>query len=1065
MPRPFFLTVFGLGLLSCQVFAAPPLNLAILDDEAEPSCDVTFSLSTASPTGSLHLEFDRQNDTNFYALDFANGTAKFSRVQQGQPQVLGTAPIVLAKTNQVVVQRRPFGMSLLLNGETALRAFDATWIQGTVGTRTTGTWKIENARVQPVERIRFDDDFTRAGDGGDLDWKPDTGKWILSAASEQVSARNADMSANPFAFGVDPGAGLAMTTAGRKFWNDYDARAAVRGNSKGTVGLAANVQDAKNYIAFTMSANANDKDGDRTLVLVKGGKQTVLAQAKGGYAPRQWMQLGIRTSPGYVEGLIDGVPVLKAQTSAFGQGGVAMLAKGAPALWDDVNVRSYDYLRATLAPAGAWGGSNWNFKNGEAVGSAPNAMLTTGRPDWNDYRVQVSTPWTATASGSVLAGWRDSKNFSLIRWAGNSTALPYKNKIEAVQVQNGMPKVVATSPYGSPVATKRLDLDAENGVFSLGYDGRARVAMPLTSAGKLGLRATTAGTRFSDPVIFFPPPPDPPKVASKFVNDGFMLGWASSLGEWPATPDKEGLQFWNTSEIFGGWTLAFPWRARWRGKLEVALFADRGNFNSGLTLRGEVAPAGQTIEWTLARDTQLLKTATTKISDLPGAESEDEGAILTLAYSSGLLSLRSTKGVVFSMPVDAPKGNAMGLRAIGFRVRTAGLQLWSANRDDFTFADAPTNFYAPSGSWSVFSRWPCYGDWSFFGGTGRQPQLWTKRTYSGDIVAEYYAHPQMDLPKEPGYSHPGDLNVSLCGDGQNPASGYSFVVSGHDNTRTQIFRDGKLVADNASDAAWFHDTINHNTAWHRSWVYVRAEARKATKNGQNGVLVSLTVNNELLGQFFDPKPLERWDKGGRVCFWTLDSTLMLARAKVEAQQMGALATPANLRDTTPPILATTGNPNALRISPISENNETSALVGQSNGVWRVQNEIAGGPFAVSLNQSPQKITDKTRLSFDWRSSPDTKTDVYVRTGDDWHLIELGGQQRPDAKTPSLGKMTREAEADGWAKMTFDLGSALKGVTSIDEIRIGALHGDAYRWQGFSGNNIGAWYELKGLELG
>ena len=82
------------------------------------------------------------------------------------------------------------------------------------------------------------------------------------------------------------------------------------------------------------------------------------------------------------------------------------------------------------------------------------------------------------------------------------------------------------------------------------------------------------------------------------------------------------------------------------------------------------------------------------------------------------------------------------------------------------------------------------------------------------------------------------LNVSLCGDGQNPASGYAFVVSGKDNTRTQIYRAGKLVSDNNSDGAWFHDTINHNTQWHRSWVYVRAEARKKHARVAAGVVIA-----------------------------------------------------------------------------------------------------------------------------------------------------------------------------------------------------------------------------------
>lgn len=953
-------------------------------------------------------------------------------------------------------------MNLLVNGNAVLRAFDPTWTKGKIGTSTTGAWKASDVRVQPVEAIRFDDDFTRAGDGGDLDWKSASGKWTLSAASSQVSARNADMSANPFAFAVDFSKDWALASAGRKFWNDYDARVAARAGSGGSIGIAANVQDAKNYLAFTLAANGNDKPGSRQLILVRDGKPTVLAQVKGGFAPRQWVGLGIRTSPGFVEGLLDGVPVLKAKTEAFGQGGVALLSKGAPVLWDDVSVRSYDFLRAGFESNGAWNGAKWTLANDEARGTFAGATLLTGRPDWNGFRVLISTPWTNTSSGSVLAGWRDAKNYALIRWAGSGTSLPFKSKIEAVQVSNGTEKVVASAPFGTSANSKRLELDAENGAFSLAFDGRARVAMPLLAPGKFGLKATQSNTRFSDAVVFFPQAPEAPKIASKFVNDGFMLGWASSTGEWPATPDKAGLQFWNTAELFGGWTLNFPWRARWRGKLEAALFADRGNFNSGLILRGEASTDGQSIDWTLARDTTLLTTAKTKIADLPGADGE--GANFTLAWSNGLLSLRSAKSVVFSLPVDVPKGSAMALRASGFRVRTGALNLWSANRDDFTFAGAPTDFYAPSGKWSVFSRWPCYGDWSFFGGTGRQPRLWTKRVYSGDIVAEYYAHPQMDLPKEPGYSHPGDLNVSLCGDGQNPASGYSFIVSGHDNTRTQIFRAGKLVADNNSDAAFFHDTINHNPAWHRSWVYVRAGAKHAVQNGKSGVLVSLTVNNEQLCQFFDPQPLESWSKGGRACFWTLDSTLMLARAKIEAQQMGALSTPAALRDTTPSIHLVNQNAKDLKVQPLVETDEASVSIKTETNSIRVENDIAGGPFAATLLSGSQPLKPASKLSFLWRASDDTKVDAYVRTGDDWHLIELSGNQRPDAMMPSLGKMTRGAIQNGWTPLSFNLGAALKGVSSVDEIRIGALHGDAYRWQGFDGNGANAWYEVKGLEL-
>jgi len=1059
----------AVGLLSlCALFGASPFAIAspavaspvaFLDDKAEPSCDVNFSLSRTG-AGTAQIRFDVQDTGNFYALDLSPTNARFSISQNGKTRVLGTAPISWNAGNRLTLQRRPFEMQLLVNGHVALRAFDATWTGGKIGTRVMGGWKIDNAGVQPLEAVRFDDDFTREGGGGDSDWATPSGKWSLSAASGHVSARTADMSANPFAFASEQSASWNLATAGRKFWNDYDARVSVRPQGRGDIGFAAYVQDPKNYLAFTLSARTEGSPGTRRLICVRDGRETVLSQASGGFVPREWMQIGLRASPGYIEAILDGAPVLRAKTEVFGQGGVGLLSRGAPSLWDDVSVRAYPFWRADFAEHSAWKGAGWKLDANGARAQSANSPLLTGRDDWSDYRVLVSTPWTTTSSGGALAGYRDARNYALLRWAGSAAPVGWRNKIEAVRVEGGKERVVSSAPFGSPASSKRLELDASGGAWTLLSDGRAKVSLPLSQAGRFGLLAPRAGTKFSDPVVFFPPTPDPPKIASKFVDDGFMVGWASALGEWPPTPDKDGLQFWNTAELFGAWRLDLPWKANWRGKLEMALFADRSDFQSGLVLKGETTGDGEGIDWILSRGDQTLTRAHVKTSDLPDA-GNDSGAAFHLAWNNGLLSLSDGHGAVFSLPLAAPRGTAIGLRASGFRVRSGALNLWSANRDDFTFSGAPTEFYAPSGKWSVFSRWPCYGDWSFFGGTGRQPSLWTKKTYGGDIVVDYYAHPQMDMPKEPGYSHPGDLNVSLCGDGSSPASGYSFLVSGHDNTRTQIYRQGKLVADNNSGQASFHETINQNMAWHRSWVYVRASARRATQNGKEGVLVSLSVNNEPLASYFDSSPLPSWKEGGRVCFWTLDNTLMLARAKVEAQSSGAASVPVTLRDTTPPIIADKG---ALSPRPVVENNESNARVTLADGGWRVQNSIAGGPFAVRLGDSPHRISPQTRLSLDWHASPSAKVDLYVRTGDDWHLLELCGDQKPDAMTPSLGKFKRATSSDGWTTLSFDLGAALKGAQNVDEIRIGALHGDAYRWQGFDGNPEGAWYEWKNLTL-
>ncbi len=1054
-PLPLLLCALGLCLPACAI---PSPTLTLLDDDAEPSCDVDFSLQ-ANGAGGAHIEFDRQDDGNFYALDAAPRAARFSVVTNGHARPLSATPVAWKSVSRVTLQRRPFGMNLLVDGAVVLRAFDATWTNGKIGIRTTGAWKVNEPRLQPVEPVHFDDDFTRAGDGGDLGWDKLSGTWSLSAASKKVSARNADMSANPFAFASDASPSWSVASAGRPFWNDYDARVAVRPEEGASIGIAADLLDASNYLAFRLSPNTNGGQGKRELVLVRGGKTTVLASAVSGFVPRQWVQIGLRTSPGNVEGLLDGAPVLRAPTSALGQGKIALLSKDAPALWDDVHVRSYDFLRAAFTSGGAWSGEGWALAGASASANTRGATLLTGRPDWDNYRTLLSTPWTATSSGAVVAGWRDAKNYALIRWAGIGASVPFKGKIQAVRVQNGTEHVEASAPFGAPAASKRLSVSVAGGAFSLGSSGRALVAMPLATAGQFGLRAVGGEARFSDAVIYFPPAPDPPKVASRFAGDGFMLGWASSVGEWPATPDKDGLQFWNTAELFGAWSLDCPWRSNWRGTVEWALWARRDDFKSGLVLRGEVSGDGTLVTWTLARGGKPLASAQSKVADL--VAHDDGNTALSLHWSDGLLTLRGGGKVLFSVPLIPPDDQALGYRSDGFRLQTSELNLWSANRDDFTFSDAPIDFYAPSGKWSVFSRWPCYGDWSFFGGTGRQPRLWTKRTYGGDVVAQYYAHPQMDLPKEPGYSHPGDLNVTLCGDGQNPASGYSFLVAGHDNTRTQIRRDGQLVAENTSDGAWFHDVINRNPNWHRTWVYVRASAKGAVRNGQSGVLVSLLVNQEPMCEYFDPHPVAGWKDGGRVCLWTLNSTIMIARAKIEAERMGGLSTPPTLRDTAPRAAA----PNQSGTESLTgvDNDETSTLTTPAKEGWRVENQIAGGLFA-STTAMNQALTPTSRLSFDWRASKDTHVDAYIRVGDDWHLMEMSPPQLPDAQYPSLGKMTRGTPHDGWTPMSFDLGAALPRGARVDEVRIGALDGDPYRWQGFDGNPQGAWYEVRNLVL-
>ena len=1065
-PLALFLIPFC-ALASAPLAQAAP---AFLDDEAEASTDVSWTMP--KPGAAQTLVFDYQDAKNFYALESSPASVAFTLTKNGVKRTLASAPVNWDGQNSVVLQRRPWLMQLIVNDEIALRGFDAAWTQGKIGAAPAGWTEM---RVQPLEEVRFDDDFTRTGDAGDEVWKVDSGKWRLSAASSKINDRTVNMSSNPFAYQVVMPNGAALATAGRWFWDSYDARVAVRPAGSGQVGVAAYVKDPKNYLAFVWSSE--EGANARQLVRVENGKTTVLASGKGAFISRQWYKIGLRTSPGYIEAIVDGVPVLRAANEALGQGGVGLLAKNIEAAeFDDVVVRSYDFLRTAFAENGAWerATGKWTLAGGVAKGAndganAPN-LLVTGARDWDAYRAHISAQLVPGATLGYAVGVRDSKNYTLFQVTPGQEA-------RISRVENGAAKTLFQGPAdiqesdGQKFA--RFQIDARNGALTVraGTQLIAQASAPNLTKGRFGLMTQGAApVAFKDAVIYFPPPADAPKVAAKMEDDPFMVGWASASGEWPPVPGDKGLEFWNAGDFFGDTTLSFPWRASWRGNFEIALRAKRPDFGSGYLLQAVANttddPKAKTLDWKLIRGGKTLASATMKLSDLPGADSPDGGNFQLQLAGNGLMLLAGETPVLSYLDPNAPAGTAMAVRSSGFRVRADKMVATSANRDDYTFTEAPVDFYAPSGKWNVFSRWPCYGDWSFFGGTGRHPTLWSKRIYSGDVVAEFYAHPQMDLPKEPGYSHPGDLNISICGDGKNPASGYSFIVAGDNNTVTQIRRGSKIVAERSDDKAWFHNTINHVPSWHRTWFFIRAQARAATQGGKDGVLVSLSVNDDKLLEYFDPDPLPGYTEGGRVAFWTLDSTMMIARAKIEAAKLGTRALPQGLIEAAYVNDAET-RPATSELMPmaVAENDVKTAVVERAKNGWEISNPVSGGIFSVDLNGAPLAATSATKFTMKAAIPNDVKIDLYAQIDGQWHTIKLTSDQKPDAMAPTLGK----AEVAG-ESYSFDLGAALAKAFpgqknwKIETLRLGAMQGDPYRWVGFYGNGMDASYLIESLGL-
>ncbi|HEX8234352.1 MAG TPA: hypothetical protein VF600_00185 [Abditibacteriaceae bacterium] len=1091
-----------------------------LEDDAEPQFNLQFGIKPAA-SGNLSVVFDYRDAKNFYALDLNSSTIALRAVRNGTSQRLAQASARVTADSQVVVKRRRWVMEVVIGQRVVLTAYDAALDSGKIGALGSGGWAWQDARMQPVEDIYWTDDFTRLpGENGE--WKPGSGRWTLTSSSEESAAaghskrtvsERIEMSANPFAYRVAGAQGVSWAQAGRWFWDNYEASVSVKPLARGVIGLAVYAQDAKNYIAFQWSAQ--EGAGARQLVRVVDGKSTTLASAPGAFLPRQWYRMTVRTSPGFLETFIDGASVFKMRNDWFGQGGIGLVTRDIRLVdFDDAKVTSYDYFRqdfsaspgsASLGSAAlgsAWRsqGGRWNATNG-VLNSAPSAgengktrFLLTGRSDWDGYQVSALARAGAGGACGLVVGYRDDKNYTVFRWAGVSSTLPFKGRQQLMRYQGGKARIVSDEPL-----SLRADKDgyvpismrmARGGVVVLVDDALvAQTADESITAGQPALWAQgVATTTFRDVVMAFPPEPQAPKVAPKMADDPLMVGWASRSGEWPPMSADDGVEYWNTGDFFGNATIEYGWRraAYQGGKLELALRTEREKFNGGYVVRYEDLRDNGTLRVTLLRGATTLKQAEFDWNRIAGADSTKPVLLRVELEGRGILfSIAGKPTMTYVIPGTesvTATGTNFAARASGFRLSARDLRATSEHRDDYTFTEAPTDWYSPQGEWSVISRWPCYADWSFFGGAGLNPVLWTKRTYSGDTVVEYYAHNQMDLPKEPGYSTPGNLNVTIGGDGRNPSSGYSFVVAGWDNTRSRLYKGTQMLAENSSDVARFVKPINHNPTFHNRWYYIRAEVRQARRNGQNGVQLKLTVDDTLICDYFDAEPLPSIQNGGRVAMWTLDSVLMIARAKIESAGMGLRSLPQGLLDAAVPEKPLTPigvGDGVLVPRPVVTGELASAVVteaaqGDSEPVFTVRNPAAGGLFAVDLQKggtASLRATPATRIDMDVTIPVESQVDLYATVNGVRHVISLGKNKRLDARVRVLGEATvTPAAPDGWQHVSFELGAALKrlypnaGEWKIEDLQIGALHGDDYRWVGFGGNPLGASYKLRGARL-
>ena len=1077
-----------------------------------------------SPQAEARIAFNFKDAPHHYYLSITRNAAQFFKVDGKNTEKLGTPATFDLPANgeaRITLQRRAWRMSLIWNGQVIAEAFDDEFTEGRLGfAMLQATVNLTEPRYQPTEDAEFADDFMRTQDATGGEWEPLLGRWNYSGL--QGSRADPNRSPNPFTYrGLTDESEQALSVAGRWFWDSYSVSASVKPEMAHAVGLCAYVQDGRNYLAFKWT------NRDKKLVRVVNGQQSVLTTAPGGFMPRQWYRLELRVSGGHVIGMIDGLEVLSARDVAFGQGKVGLLVEKVPqdrrvcaAHFDDVKVKMWTTLMEDFAVASAWKwkdlGAHWRTDTAkrQRVKFEPDAGLSfVGEKEWTDYQISAVAAAPAQSYVGLCFGYQDENSYYLFWCPTSGNAAP-----QLLQMRRGERRSLAQGAAQGPLPMPlRLRVEVQEGYVRAFADEKLSVELYVSNLppGKVGIYADSPsrdsdGASFSDVRVSFDQPQrGESKVPERFAKDGLMKGWSTSAGAWKFenAAASEVVRFannpviaqgvmWHKGDFFADPSLSFPCPYFGPGnRLMAVLYGSRENAMAGyvLTITGAEAADAQrptTTKWELSVNGAVAQTVQRNVPPDSTVRFSARGAFVSVSYDD--TSLLTFQGA------PPKRGTKIGLRLDGATIDLSKLSVDTPNQLDYTFSSAPVDWWAQKGIWEVTERWTCGPQWSFFGGVGAvNPVLWSKPVFEGDLTVEIYAATPMDPAR--GERSPAEINLTICGNGTDLSSGYSFIFAGANQTLNRIYRGDEIVAQQP------FVRVMSNT--HQGWFYVRVE--------KSGGQLRFFANDKLILEYNDPHPL----RGGRVAFWSYNGGISLARVRLWYERLGQgnLMTDDASRITSR-FIGILGKPehhSSLDSSTLNHQSSTVTAFEPTNdfetdfGSWtnkdrhdvvtisldadtasrgkrslKIQNVTSGGDFTVWATRQPFDAEKFPVIRFDYKIPADVRVNFYARIkGIVWEIgftaprdslpaahvtAARAGFGEPRIQNGlSIGTIDGVIADDRWHSATFDLLAAIRranlDTTIVEELAF-ASPNEPYLRCGFGGNHLGATYHLDNFRL-
>ncbi|MDA0836951.1 MAG: hypothetical protein O2857_04130 [Planctomycetota bacterium] len=1193
----------------------------VVQDSLSENFNWDLALEAGKGARAVDVLFS-QSESGFYRLHWEGDKAQLLRSLKGKQNILAEADLPdLRKPgeHQLTVRVQPGAVSVIVNHRMHLRAYDRSLRGGAVlfGQNETNV-KVHRSRVQPLEPIRFADDFMRTEEEQQLGrWTVEGGDWsfisVMAEVRKNKDARiragkmpEAQRSANPFAFMAAPGE-QALAETGFPFWDDYEFSASVKSDG-GVCGLVFHKVSPNDYFLFEWELLTYRRHPAlASIIRVTPQGRELLAQRRVLGKTGQWYELKVATVGKRIQAFVDRVPLFDLFDDQAAGGKVGLYSAGDGAnYFDDVEVNSPEQLhldrKEVLAECAGAVEEKWELD--EAASDRPGlpgngVTLSSTRNSNSVYLLQSH----GYAAGALLASARNTDNTEMgFVWGYQNEGNHYafrnsKDMVAIVHVENGKESVLASIPHPVKHDTWNewaLEV-AENGESGIYLnDSLVLHAASKSQSGGIGLLARGKAS-FRELSLGRVIPRNWEKLEENaiFANDPYMQGWASPKWAWvpetiemapppeysEAAPREEmdypilvkedvekqmrvsevpkRREYMHKGDFFGRFKINVPVS----DGLVLAFGTEAPTEETGYTVkidavakkkeplpepgRGEkivVNPDGilpaedkdDLVEKTISADSPTAREAVAnptkfdpgyKVQLLKDGEVLEEGLIqspeetvtqLTVMRDGHYVRLAYGDNSVISHRDSNPlKGRRVKL----ITMSKNDLAYVDVNRDhvrDYLFKTAPAD-WSKIGLWEVTNRFACDPRWSHLNGRSQSAAiLWHKDRFPGDVTLEFYAGMRMrqgKMKEETALYYPrvGDLNATICAQGEEAATGYNFLLGAWDplwsESWTRIMRQGESMVETERQLLPRTRIAGGGArlvrvGWdpggrpiHGAWYYI-----KVRKIGDE---IKYYFDNHLALQFKDETPLT----GDRLGIWTYNNSMMVARVKIsyentipghdiiDLSKEDVRFTPSPKAGPQFNLTSTSHGgclydfengiegwsaPNGDESAHISMDNlsqsakTTNSTTSGGKQSLRLTNALSGGDFGARAPITGINLLKVDELSFDYRLPTEARVNLYFSIKDDpkhrkWSFIHLNG----DSTSGELIMRVDDTEtiiADGeWHRFSMDLGEHLariypgKETLTLDKMVFGNFH-EGYLNVGFGGNAAGTTFHLDNFKI-